>query len=145
MIRILSFIVAFAILPNTGTAAEYILRASIEQKFARVGVPFPLVLRFYYDDCCIRKPDFSTLEIPGADVLPPTTPEQYEEETDGTKFGVYELRFLIIPSRTGTLSIPKITMVGEIIEPTRAFSTPQDEVLPTMEVESEPLTILVRQ
>ena len=103
------------------------------------------MLRFYWDDCCIRRPLFAELEVPGADVSPPTTPEQYEQEIDGKKFGVYELRFMIIPRRTGILSIPKITMVGEIMDRTRIFSTPQDEVLPTMEVESEALTIQVRQ
>jgi len=43
MTRILCFIAALIILPSTGYAAEYILRASLEQDVARVDVPFPLV------------------------------------------------------------------------------------------------------
>ena len=145
MLRKLSFIVILLIFPSTVFTAEYILSASLDQDVARVGSPFPLVIRFYWDTCCIRAPRLSELQVLDADVTGPTTPEQYEEEIDGEMFGVYELQFTITPSQEGTLVIPQIILTGEIVEPSRVFSTSPDEVLPTMEAASEPLTIQVLQ
>jgi len=145
MIKRLILIVAFTIFPGPGFTAEYILTASQEQGVARVGVPFPLTIRFYWDTCCIRSPKFSDIHLSSADITGPGLPEQYEQEIDGKKFGVYELEFTVTPRTEGTLVIPKVIMTGERVEPTRVFSVSPDEVLPTMEVESEPLTIRVVQ
>ena len=73
----------------------------------------------------------------------PGATEQYEQEMDGKKFGVYELQFTVTPRAAGTLVIPKVTMTGELVEPTRVFSVAADEVLPTMTVESEPRPVRV--
>lgn len=145
MIRILTFMVTLIIFPSTGFTAEYILSASLEQDVARVGVPFPLVIRLYWDTCCIRAPRLSEIQVLNADVIGPSTPEQYEEEIDGETFGVYQLQFTITPVQEGTLFIPKITMTGEVVDPSRAFSVSPGDVLPTMEAESEQLTIQVVQ
>ena len=145
MIRILTFMVTLIIFPNSGFTAEYILSASLEQDVARVGVPFPLVVRLYWDTCCIRAPRLSEIQVLNADVIGPSTPEQYEEEIDGEMFGVYQLQFSITPFQVGTLVIPKITMTGELVEPSRVFSVSPDEVLPTMEAESEQLIMEVVQ
>ncbi len=145
VVRNLTFMVTLVMFPSTGFTAEYILSASLEQDVARVGVPFPLIIRFYWDTCCIRAPRFSEIQLLGADVTGPNTPEQYEEELNGEMFGVYQLQFTITPSQEGTLIIPEITMTGEIVEPSRVFSVSPDEVLPTMEAESEQLTIQVVQ
>lgn len=142
MTRALILIVVLIFLPISGSADEYILRSSLDQDIGRVDVPFSLALRFYYDTCCIRAPEFSKLEVPGADVTRSDTPEQYEDEINGVKFGVYLIRYTITPRRIGPLDIPKITMTGEVVNPSRVFS-PSDPTSPKIEVEAEPLSIQV--
>ena len=49
------------------------------------------------------------------------SPNQYERLIDGVRFGVYEMRYVIFPQRSGPLEIPDILFRGEVTDGSSNF------------------------
>ncbi len=78
-------------------------------------------VRLYYTINGIRNPQFTELEMEDSVIQLIGSPNQYEKLVDGTRYGVYEKRYVIFPQRSGPLVIPDILFRGEVTDGSSNF------------------------
>ncbi|HBN14528.1 MAG: hypothetical protein CMQ46_04655 [Gammaproteobacteria bacterium] len=78
-------------------------------------------IRLYYTIAGIRNPNFTEVAPEGAVVQTLGPPHQYERLIDGTRYGVYEINYVIFPQRSGELEIPDIVFRGELTDGSSNF------------------------
>jgi len=78
-------------------------------------------IRLYYTISGIRNPNFTDLDLDNAVVQMLGPPNQYEQLIDGTRYGVFEMNYVIFPQRSGTLEVPDIVFRGQVTDASSRF------------------------
>lgn len=96
-------------------AQELIFESSVDNNIAYVQEELELTLRLFYLIQGISSMSFTEIAIENADVQLPSAPNQYLETVNGTRYGVYETKQIIVPLKSGQLEIPNILFRGEVV------------------------------
>lgn len=86
--------------------APVFIDASLDQDSVYVQAQAVLTLRVFHSVALYDDSQLSPLEMEDARVEPLGARRTYEQEIDGVRHGVQEVRYAIFPQRSGTLQIP---------------------------------------
>ena len=92
------------------------LKIEINKETVLVNEQLELSIKLFYTINGIRNPEFTELLLPNSVIQLIDPPNQYEEEIDGVRYGVYEKRYVLTPQSAGPLEIPDILFRGEVAE-----------------------------
>jgi hypothetical protein len=93
---------------------ELFLEIETNKESVYVQEQLLFAIRLYYTINGIRNPYFTELEIEDSLTQLIGSPNQYEEVIDSVRYGIYEIRYIIFPQRSGPLEIPNILFRGEV-------------------------------
>ncbi len=100
---------------------ELFLELEINKDSVYVQEQLLFTVRLFYTINGIRNPQFTEPEMPDTVIQLIGSPNQYERLIDGTRYGVYEKRYVIFPQRSGPLEIPDILFRGEVTDGSSNF------------------------
>ncbi len=100
---------------------ELYLETEVNKESVFVQEQLLFTIRLFYTISGIRNPQFTELEMPDTVIQLIGSPNQYERLIDGVRYGVYEMRYVIFPQRSGPLEIPDILFRGEVTDGSSNF------------------------
>lgn len=103
------------------SSKELFLEIESNKESVYVQEQLLFTIRLYYTINGIRNPKFTEPEIENSVIQLIGSPNQYEKLIDGTRYGVYEKRYVMFPQRSGPLKIPDILFRGEVTDGSSNF------------------------
>jgi len=100
---------------------DLFLETEVNKESVYVQEQLLFTIRLFYTISGIRNPQFTELDMPETVIQLIGSPNQYERLVDGVRFGVYEMRYVIFPQRSGPLEIPDILFRGEVTDGSSNF------------------------
>jgi hypothetical protein len=100
---------------------DLFLETEVNKESVYVQEQLLFTIRLFYTISGIRNPQFTELDMPETVIQLIGSPNQYERLIDGVRFGVYEMRYVIFPQRSGPLEIPDILFRGEVTDGSSNF------------------------
>ena len=100
---------------------DLFLETEVNKESVYVQEQLLFTIRLFYTISGIRNPQFTELEMPDTVIQLIGSPNQYERLIDGVRYGVYEMRYVIFPQRSGPLAIPDILFRGEVTDGSSNF------------------------
>lgn len=108
--------------PNSNQgSSELFLETEVNKQSVFVQEQLLFTIRLFYTISGIRNPQFTELDMPDTVIQLIGSPNQYERLIDGVRYGVYEMRYVIFPQRSGPLEIPDILFRGEVTDGSSNF------------------------
>ncbi|MBT8146770.1 MAG: BatD family protein [Gammaproteobacteria bacterium] len=108
--------------PNSNQGnTDLFLETEVNKDSVYVQEQLLFTIRLFYTIQGIRNPQFTELDMPETVIQLIGSPNQYEQLIDGVRFGVYEMRYVIFPQRSGPLEIPDILFRGEVTDGSSNF------------------------
>jgi len=108
--------------PNSNQGnTDLFLETEVNKESVYVQEQLLFTIRLFYTISGIRNPQFTELDMPETVIQLIGSPNQYERLIDGVRFGVYEMRYVIFPQRSGPLEIPDILFRGEVTDGSSNF------------------------
>ncbi|MCB1672502.1 MAG: protein BatD [Pseudomonadales bacterium] len=108
--------------PNSNQGnSELFLETEVNKESVFVQEQLLFTIRLFYTISGIRNPQFTELDMPDTVIQLIGSPNQYERLIDGERYGVYEMRYVIFPQRSGPLEIPDILFRGEVTDGSSNF------------------------
>ena len=108
--------------PNSNQGnSDLFLETEVNKESVYVQEQLLFTIRLFYTISGIRNPQFTELDMPETVIQLIGSPNQYERLIDGVRFGVYEMRYVIFPQRSGPLEIPDILFRGEVTDGSSNF------------------------
>lgn len=100
---------------------ELFLETAVNKESVYVQEQLLFTIQLFYTISGIRNPQFTELDMPDTVIQLIGSPNQYERLIDGVRYGVYEMRYVIFPQRSGPLAIPDILFRGEVTDGSSNF------------------------
>jgi len=100
---------------------ELFLETEVNKESVYVQEQLLFTIRLFYKISGIRNPQFTELDMPDTVIEQIGSPNQYERQIQGERYGVYERRYVIFPQRSGQLEIPDILFRGEVTDGSSNF------------------------
>lgn len=100
---------------------ELFLETEVNKESVYVQEQLLFTIRLHYTINGIRNPQFTPLEMADTVIEMIGSPNQYERLVEGVRYGVYEMRYVIFPQRSGSLEIPDIMFRGEVTDGSSNF------------------------
>ena len=100
---------------------DLFLETEVNKESVYVQEQLLFTIRLFYTISGIRNPQFTELDMPETVIQLIGSPNQYERLIDGVRYGVYEMRYVIFPQRSGPLEIPDILFRGEVTDGSSNF------------------------
>ncbi|MEZ5491859.1 MAG: BatD family protein [Gammaproteobacteria bacterium] len=108
--------------PNSNQGnSDLFLETEVNKESVFVQEQLLFTIRLFYTLRGIRNPQFTELDMPDTVIQLIGSPNQYEQLIDGVRYGVYEMRYVIFPQRSGPLEIPDILFRGEVTDGSSSF------------------------
>ena len=108
--------------PNSNQGnTDLFLETEVNKESVYVQEQLLFTIRLFYTISGIRNPQFTELDMPETVIQLIGSPNQYERLIDGVRYGVYEMRYVIFPQRSGPLEIPDILFRGEVTDGSSNF------------------------
>lgn len=100
---------------GSSSAEELILELSVDKETLHVGEELELTLRLLFTIKGISSIEFTSIEIENAEVGQSRYVDQYAEDINGTRYGVNEIKHIIVPNQSGMMVIPDILFRGQVV------------------------------
>ncbi|WP_263080011.1 BatD family protein [Endozoicomonas sp. Mp262] len=107
---------------TTSNVSPVFMRAELDTEQVYIQQEVVLTLKIFHRVNLYDDSRLSPLEIEDAIVQQLGDTKKYESVIDGTRYGIFELKFAIYPQKTGSLMIPAMTFTGTMADRRAPFS-----------------------